>query len=140
MELACSLPLPYEYSRFLFYSSFLIGISSTVSLFYQDTLTFLFMFIMFLSSIHFWYKPEYGIRRDMDMFLCKLITLYFFGITIYFYGEYYQMVYLNALYTILFFYLCETILYACKNKKWIVFHMAIHFYFSMLVPFILYVL
>lgn len=137
---ACSLPLPYEYSKYLFYSSFLIGGSSFVSLYYQDTLTFLFMFIMFISSIRFWYKPDYGWVRDIDMCLCKIMAVYFFGITLYFYGEYYQFVYLNTLYSILFFYACELVCYACKNKKWIIFHMAMHFYFAIFVPFILYVL
>lgn len=136
----CTLPLPYEYSKYLFYSSFLIGWSSFVSLYYQDNLTFLFMFIMFISSIRFWYKPDYGLIRDIDMCLCKIACVYYFGITFYFFGEYYQVVYLNTFYSILFFYACELVLYACKNKKWIVFHMAIHFYFAMLAPFILYIL
>jgi len=133
-------PLPYEHSRFLFYSSFLIGLASFVSLYYQDTVTFLFMFIMFISSIHFWYKPDHGLVKEIDMFLCKLLSLYFFWITFYFYDEYCQVVYFNVLYSIFFFYACEIVLYACKNKKWIVFHMVIHFYFAMFAPFILYIL
>ena len=137
---ACSLPLPYEYSRYLFYSSFLIGVSSFVSLYYDDLYSFLFMFVMFISSIHFWYKPDYGIGRDIDMFLCKLMTVYFYGNTLFYYDEYYHVIYINALYAVLFFYLCETILYSLKNTKWIVFHMAIHFYLSLFAPFILYIL
>jgi hypothetical protein len=137
---ACSLPLPYKYSKYLFYSSFLIGISSFVSLYYQDILTFLFLFIMFLSSIRFWYKPEYGWIRDIDMCLCKIISLYFFGVTLYFYGEYYQTVYLIAVYELLFLYACELICYAYESKKWIIYHMAIHIYLSFWIPFILYVL
>jgi len=136
----CCLPLPYEYSKYLFYSSFFIGASSFVSLYVQDTPTFLFMFIMFTSSIRFWYKPDYGWIRDIDMFLCKCMSLYFFGVTLYYYGEYYQTVYLNALYTILFLYVCELLCYAYQSKKWIIFHMTIHLYFSIWIPFILYVL
>jgi hypothetical protein len=137
---ACSLPIPYEYSKYLFYSSFLIGAASFVSLYYQDTLTFIFMFVMFISSIHFWRKPDYGLARDLDMFLCKIMSVYFFGVTVYFYGEYYQAVYIINMINILFLYMGELIFYAYKNKKWIIFHMSMHFYFAFFVPFVLYIL
>lgn len=137
---AYSLPLSYEYSKYLFYSSFLLGISSVISLYYKDILTFLFMFILFISSICFWYRPTYGLIRNIDRSLCKIITIYFLVITIYFYDEYSQAVYINSFYCGIYFYIIELICYAYKSKKWIIFHMAIHFYVSLLTPFVLYIL
>lgn len=137
---ACTLPLSYEYSKYLYYSSFLIGVSSVVCAYHKDYASFLFMFIMFLSSIHFWYKPDYGMGRNIDMFLCKMINFYFYADTLFFYDDFYHAVYKNGLYNVLFLYLMEHIFYYCKNKKWIIFHMAIHFYLSLFTPFVLYIL
>ena len=137
---ACALPLPYEYSRYLFYSSFLIGASSIVCILYQDYLSFVIMFMMFLSSIHFWYRPDYGIGRNIDMFLCKCIVVYFYGNMLCYYDEYCLVFFINSFLSVLFFYATELLLYYLKNKKWIVFHMAIHFYLSFFTPFILYIL
>jgi len=133
---ACSLPLPYEYSQYLFTSSFLMGISSCVCLYYKDYLSFFFMFMLFLTSIQFWYKPNYGWRRDLDLFMCKAFSIYFFGNTM-FRSEFSQAVYRSGFYSTLFFYLIETILHRFKHKKWIVFHMAIHIY-TFFIPFVLY--
>jgi hypothetical protein len=137
---ACILPLPYEYSKYLFYSSFLIGASSFICAYYQDYLTFVIMFMMFLSSIHFWYRPDYGVGRDIDMFLCKCIVIYFYGNALFYYDEYCLELFMNSFVCVLFFYASELVLYSLKNKKWIVFHMAIHFYLSLFTPFILYIL
>ena len=43
---ACSLPIPFAYSKYLFYSSFTIGDSSFISVYYKDYVTFLFMFML----------------------------------------------------------------------------------------------
>lgn len=137
---ACRLPLSYQYSKYLYYSSFLIGVSSTVSLYYKDYITFLFMFVMFLSSIQYWVKPEYGFKRNLDLFLCKVIGTYFYADTLIFYDEFCREVYVNVGYTILFLFFMEHVFYYLKNKKWIIFHMAIHFYFAILTPFVLYTL
>ena len=137
---ACRLPLPYAYSRYLYYTSFLIGISSLVSLYYQDYVTFLFMFLLFMSSIHFWKSPDYGHVRNIDMFLCKVIAVYFFINTLYFCDEFGRTVGFNAMSSIMIFYGIELILYSLGYKQWIVFHMSLHFYVSLFIPFILYIL
>ena len=137
---ACSYPLSYQYSKYLFYSSFLIGISSVVSLYYKDILSFIFLFMLFLSSINHWYKPHYGIGRNIDLILCKVIGLYFYGNTFVYYEEFYRECYMNGLYSIFFLFLMELLYYHFQNKKWIVFHMAIHLHLSFFVPFVLYML
>ena len=136
----CVFPLPYTYSRYLYYTSFSIGASSFVSLYYQDYLTFLFMFVLFISSIHFWKSPDYGFIRNMDMFLCKVIAVYFFFNSFYSCVEFNRVIGINSMICILLFYFIELILYACRNRQWIVFHMALHIYLSFFVPLYLYIL
>lgn len=136
----CRLPISYEYSKYLYYSSFLIGVSSTISLYYKDYSTLLFMFILFLTSINYWKRPDYGFRRDVDMFLCKVIALFFYLKTTIFYDEFVSEIFINSLYNIFFLYAMEQILWHYRNKKWIIFHMTIHFYLSVLTPFCLYLI
>ena len=135
-----SLPIPYVYSKYLFYSSFSIGASSVVSAYYKDYVSFLFMFMLFLTSINYWYNPDYGLRRDIDMFLCKIISLYFYLTTLSVYDEYCNVVFVNVFYNILFLYSMEHLCCYFKNSKWIVFHMAIHLHLSLFSPFVLYIL
>jgi hypothetical protein len=137
---ACRLPISYEYSKYLYYSSFLIGVSSTISLYYKDYSTLLFMFLLFLTSINYWQRPDYGFRRNIDMFLCKIIALFFYIKTTIFYDEFISEIFVNCAYNIFFLYAVELLLWHYRNKKWIIFHMAIHFYLSVITPFSLYLL
>ncbi len=137
---ACSYPLSYEYSKYLYYSSFLIGASSFVSLYYKDYVTFLFMFMLWLTSINYWYKPDFGIRRDIDMYLCKIVNFYFFAMTLSVYEEYHNQVFINLFYNAFFLFLIELLFYHYKKKQWIVLHMALHFQVAIFVPFVLYIL
>ena len=137
---ACILPLSYKYSKYLFYSSFLIGVSSGISLYYKEYTTFLFLFMLFLSSINYWNDPDYGWGRNIDMFLCKVVGLYFYGNTLFFYDEFCQQVFINSMYSILFLFFMEHLYYHLKNKKWIIFHTAIHFQLAVFTPFSLYIL
>lgn len=137
---SCSYPMSYEYSKYLFYSSFLIGVSAGFSLYYKDSTSFCFLFLLFLSSINHWYKPVYGLKRDIDLFICKAISVYFYGNTLFFYDEFCREVYLNGLYSVLFLFFMEYLCFYFKIKKWIIFHMAIHFYLAVFTPFVLYLL
>jgi hypothetical protein len=137
---ACSLPIPFAYSKYLFYSSFTIGASSFISVYYKDYVTFLFMFMLFLTSINYWYKPDYGLRRDIDMFLCKVINIYFYLMTLSVYDEYCNVIFVYGFYNVLFLYLMEHICCYFKNRQWIIFHMVIHFQLSFFTPFVLYIL
>lgn len=136
----CSLPLSYNYSKYLFYSSFLLGISSYISFYFQDYYTFLFMFVLFLSSIKFWRKPDYGLQRDIDMFLCKCIAVYFYMNTLCFYDEFSRTMYIYVFMCLFLFLMIEWILFSLKHKKWIIFHMTIHIYVAFFTPFILYII
>jgi len=135
----CNMPLAYEYSRYLFYSSFSIGISSLVCMYYEDSMTFAFMFLLFLSSIHFWYKPDYGLFRNLDMFLCKCLVFYFYIQLICYYEDTYRDLFTIGFMQIMTLYAIELWLYAQKNTKWIILHMSMHLYFSMIIPCILYI-
>jgi len=137
---ACSLPLSYTYSKYLYYSSFLLGFSSCISFYFQDYYTFLFMFVLFLSSIQFWRKPDYGLQRDIDMFLCKCIAVYFYMNTLCFYDEFCRTIYIYVFICLFLFLIIEWILFSLKHKKWIIFHMTIHIYVACFTPFVLYIL
>jgi hypothetical protein len=136
----CSLPLHYNYSKYLFYSSFLLGFSSLICFAFGDYYNFLVLFILFLSSIKFWRKPDYGITRDIDMFLCKCLTVYLGWNSIFYYTDHTREICFMCFICCLFFYATELILYAYKSKYWIIFHMAIHFYVAFFTPFALYIL
>ena len=137
---ACLLPMTQPYSRPLFYSSFTFAPSSMVSFYFQDYTNGFMMFLLFLTSIQFWYRPDYGIRRNIDMTLCKVLGFYYYLTILYDRDEYYSMVFLFGLTQICFLYIGEMILVAMYNPKWIVLHMAMHFQMALFLPFILYIL
>jgi hypothetical protein len=127
---AFEFPLNPNYSRFLFYSSFIIGISSCIAFYTQDTILTIFLFLLFLTSINYWRKPEYRLRRQIDMFLCGLSTFYFVTIAFLFLPEFNRVMYVNTAICVGTFYILEHILATMRNVKWIVFHMAMHIYLS----------
>lgn len=137
---ACLLPMAKSYSRPLFYTSFSFAPSSMVSFYFQDYTNGFMMFLLFLTSIQFWYRPDYGIRRNIDMTLCKILAFYYYLTILYDRDEYYSMVLLFALSQICFLYIGEMILVAMYNPKWIVLHMAMHIQVAFYIPFFLYML
>lgn len=139
-EMPFTFPLDYNYSKYLYYTSFFIGVSSFVCLYYGDYMTFLFMFILFLSSIKFWRKPDYGFVRNLDMFICKCITCYFFLNACLYQDEISRNMSIISLLNGIIFYICELICCFFKSTKWIIFHMALHIHLSVLTPFVLYIL
>ena len=139
-EIPFTYPLDYSYSKYLYYTSFLIGASSLVSLYYGDYTTCLFMFILFLSSIKFWRKPDYGFVRNVDMFICKCITVYFFLNACIYQDEISRGMIVISILNGIIFYLCELICYFVKSTKWIIFHMGLHIHLSFVTPFVLYIL
>jgi hypothetical protein len=137
---SCCLPMSDQYSKYLFYSSFFIGISSMVSLLFNDYTTSFMMFLLFIASIQFWYKPDYGFRRNIDLLLSRTIGFYYLLTIVYDQKEIYYTIYLYSFYNILFLYLLEMILVYLHNPQWIVLHMAMHLQLSFMLPFILYIL
>lgn len=133
-------PLKNEYTRYLYYTSYLVGISSMVSFYHRDYTTFVYMFILFLTSINYWNNPAPGWRRDIDKFVCKIINVYFYETTLFFQNEFRHQVFVNTLWHVLFLYFLEWIYFYYQNPSWIIIHMMLHFYLSFSVPFVLYIL
>lgn len=123
-------PLNTNYSKFLFYSSFMIGISSCIAFYMQDTILTIFLFLLFLTSINYWRKPEHGIRRQIDMFLCGICTVYFIIVSFLFLPEFNRVMYINTAICVGVFYIFEYTLCYIRSIKWIIFHMAMHIYTS----------
>lgn len=140
MQVDYSIPANYENVEYIYYTSYLIGLSSMICLYYGDMSTFFMMFALFLTSIHFWYNPSYGIGRDVDLFLSKFIVVYFYGITILYHNEYCRDVFVYVVYQVAFLYFVEHILIYLQNSQWIALHMMIHIYLAFFTPFILYIL
>ena len=137
---ACVLPMSQQYSKYLFHSSFAMFFSSLFLLYFHDYTNSFVMFILFLTSIQFWYRPDYGIRRNIDMFLCKFVSFYYYWIVLYGRAEIYSTIYLFAFIHIVSLYVGEMIMVSMYNPQWIVLHMAMHFEMAFMVPFILHVL
>ena len=136
---ACSFPLPYDYSKYLFYSSFFIGASSLVCLYFKDYYSFLVMFVLFLSSIHYWSNTIDGIGRYLDLYMCRVFGFYFYINSLLYKDEFSQQIYTYGMYNVIFLFLIENIFYYYNNPKWIILHMGVHFY-SVFTPFVLYIL
>jgi hypothetical protein len=135
-----SIPCKNPYTQYLYYTSYLIGLSSTISYYHEDYATFIIMFILFLTSINFWYHPSYGIGRDVDLFLSKFIVVYFYGSSIMYYKEYNRDVFITIVYQVAFIYFIENILIYFQNPQWVILHMMIHTQLAFFTPFILYIL
>ena len=136
---ACTFPLPYEYSKYLFYSSFFMGASSFVCLSYKDYSSFLVMFVLFLSSIHYWSDTVDGIGRQLDLYMCRIFGLYFYFYSLAYKDEFSRHIYTFGMCHVIFLFFMEHVLYYDNNPKWIIFHMGVHFY-SVFTPFVLYIL
>lgn len=125
---------------YLFYTSFLIGASSLVSLYKKDYSTFFFLFLLFLTSINYWKNPKQGISRNVDVFLVRFINVYFYGMTMVYCNEFQHTVFMNSLYSAMFLFLIEHVYAYYHHPHWVIFHMAIHIYLSFFTPFVLYIL
>jgi hypothetical protein len=133
-------PLQYKYSKYLVYSSFTMSISSLFALYFDEWLTSIYYFILFLTSINFWRKPEYGLRHKIDKILVYIGVVYiFFNQYLLLNKEFYRVALLDMFICILLFFMIEHILCYFHSTKWIIFHMAIHIYVSMMGIFILFI-
>jgi hypothetical protein len=123
-------PLNTNYSKFLFYSSFMIGISSGIVYYMKERILTLILFLLFLTSINFWRKPEYGLRRNIDIFLCWFVISYFITVEFLFLPEFNRVMCFSTGISILVFHIIEHILCSFKSLKWIIFHILMHIYAS----------
>ena len=124
------IPMEYEYSKFLFYSSFSMGISAFIAYIMNDLYITVYFLLLFLTSINHWRKPEYGLRRNID------ITVVGFG---FFYAlfkifllkdEFHRVGLIIIGICCVLMYIFEYILEYLDSPKWIIFHMTLHIYAS----------
>jgi hypothetical protein len=133
-------PLPYKYSKYLVYSSCTMSITALVSLYFDETITSIYFFVLFLTSINFWRKPEYGIRHKIDKILVYIGVIYvLFYEFLLLNKEFYRTIFIYLFICIILFFIIEHILCYFYSTKWIIFHMAIHIYVSMMGIFVLFI-
>jgi len=129
----CSLPLPYKYSKYLFCSSFLMSVTALVTLYYDQGYTSLYYFLLFLTSINFWRRPEYGFRRQLDQLLVYSGCLYvLYNVFLVLKTEFQRVTFISLFACVLIFDIIELVLCYFQSTKWIIFHMAMHLYVSIM--------
>jgi len=123
------LPMSYEYSQYMIYSSFSFLITTILAYMANDIPVAIYFLVIFITSINYWRHSDYGIRRDVDMVMAKISFILFIKKLCL--SNEFQFVYFISYYICgLMFYAMEQILVYYKNIKWIIFHMAIHIYIS----------
>jgi hypothetical protein len=125
-----NLPMSYNYSKFLFYSSFSMLISTLIAIYMNDIYITIYFFLLFLSSINYWRKPEYGFRRNIDLLIVNIGIISLLSQICLLKNEFCRHIYMSLAFCSVLFYIIEHILVYMNNVKWIVFHMAIHIYIS----------
>ena len=122
----------YTSSYFLFIT-FIISFNTT-----KDIVITIYYLLVFITSINYWRNPEEGIRKTIDLFfvyigciLC-LIKIYSFK------DEFNMYVALCLYFCIIIFYIIEFILAYFNCNKWVIFHMSLHIYCSLIGLIIIY--
>ena len=128
----------YEDTKFLFYTSFLFLISSFLILLYDSFTTSIMIFLLFLSSISHWKRPDNQVIKILDMIIVKLVGVLYFINSLY-KDEFYRVFSTNIAISVLIFYIIEHILDFYRNNQWIIFHMTIHIYAAYLFVLFLFV-
>jgi hypothetical protein len=135
----CVYPIPYKYSKYLFYSSFLMLLSFIFALYFNEGYVSIYFFLLFLTSINFWRKPEYGLRRNLDKMLVYFGVIYTLFYIYLLSGSFYKIMFLNMFICVLVFHITEYILCYFNSTKWIIFHMTMHLYVSSMVLFVFFI-
>jgi len=127
----------YNYTRYLFYTSFLFLVSTIFNYFYNSFYSCIFNFLLFLTSIFHWNNPDNPFLKRIDLLMVKMIALFYIINT--FYKNEFEREFLSSLgLSIIIFYFIEKVLDFYQNSQWVIFHMSIHIYGSLL--FILFLL
>jgi hypothetical protein len=132
------LPISYNYSKFLFFSSFSMLISTLIAIYMNDKYITIYFFLLFLSSINYWRKPEYGLRRNIDLLIVKIGVIILFSQVCLLKNEFCRHVYVCLAFCSMVFYILEHILVYFYSVKWIIFHMTIHLYMSLSALFLIF--
>ena len=119
----------------MLYSSFSMCIAALIALYLDETYTSIYFCLLWLTSINFWRKPEYGMRRNIDKLLVYAGVFYIIYNLFILSTEFYKTMWIFCFICILFFDILERIYCYFGSVQWIIFHMAIHIYASMMVLF-----
>ena len=103
-----------KYSIFLFYSSFSMGLAMIISYIMNDLYVSLYFLFLFLSSINHWRRPEYGIRRNIDLLIVYIGCAFTILRVCVLKNEFNRYIVLSMLFCIVIFYFFEYI-YANKT-------------------------
>ena len=132
------IPLPYAYSKFLFYSSFSMLLSAIIAIIMNDIYITIYFILLFLTSINYWRRPEYGFRRNIDLLVVNIGIFTTLWQACLLKNEFCRFVFLSMALSCGIFYIIEYILIYNKSVTWIIFHMAIHMYTSLASLFIIF--
>ena len=132
------LTMPIKYSKFLFYSSFSMLISAIIAIIINDLYVTIYFFILFLTSINYWRRPEYGLRRNIDLFVVNCGVIIVFWQLCLLKDEFCRFVFFGMSACSVVFYIIENILQHYNSLQWIIFHMAIHLYVSLSALFVIF--
>jgi hypothetical protein len=117
----------YEYTKYLFYTSFLFLLSSFLIFFYDSLLSSIIIFILFLTSVNHWKRPDNNIIKIIDLIIVKLVG-FLYLINSFYKDEFYRVLSMNVGISMVIFYVIEHILDFYENNQWIIFHMSVHIY------------
>ena len=130
--------IPIHYSKFLFFSSFSMLISAIIAIIVNDIYVTIYFFILFLTSINHWRRPEYGLRRNIDLFVVKCGIIIIFCQVCLLKNEFCRFVFVSLSLCSCMFFIIENILSYFNNLQWIIFHMTIHLYISLSALFVIF--
>jgi hypothetical protein len=127
-----------EYGKFLFYSSFCMLFSVWLSFFMNDSYYTIYFVLLFLSSLNHWRKPEYGLRRNIDLFIVYSGIVYTILRLCLLKDEFNRYIVLSMIFCCFIFYVIEFILVHFNSNKWVILHMTIHLYSALMIIFVLF--
>jgi len=126
------------YKKYLLCSSFFMLFSSVICYIKNDIYKFIYYIILFLTSINFWRDPIHGLRRNTDICVVYLGVIFTMSQLYLLKNDFYMYCVVSMVFCCLMFYIMEIICVKYNSNKWIIFHMTLHLYASLLVVFILF--
>lgn len=125
------------HKKYLLCSSLFILLSSIICLIKKDFYKCAYYILLFLSTINYWINPIEGIRRNIDLTIVFLGPLFTISQFFLLKNELYIYISSCMILCCIFFFICEFIFIYFNSNKWVICHMCIHLYSSLLVIFIL---
>jgi len=132
------LVVPLSYSKFLFLSSFSMLVSVIIAIIVNDIYVTLYFLLLFLTSINYWRRPEYGLRRNIDLFVVRCGMIIVFYQVCLLKNEFCRFIFLSMAFCSTMFFVVENILSYLNIVQWVIFHMTIHLYMSLSALFIVF--